>query len=151
MVMIDKLNERLIELLSENARQSSDALARKLNTSPATIRRRLRRLIQSGVLRIVAVADANKIGLPLTAVISLDVNHEKLDSAIKMLTDRPEVKWVSTTTGRFDIIIIARFASTDDLASFVQKELAKVEGLRDSETFVCLQISKGRFTGVSPH
>jgi Lrp/AsnC family transcriptional regulator for asnA, asnC and gidA len=149
MVIIDKLNERLIELLGENARQSSDVIARKLKTSPATIRRRLRRLLQSGVLRIVAVADANKIGLPLTAIIAMDVSHDKLDGVIEKLVNHPEVKWVSTTTGRFDIVAITRFASTEDLADFVQKELAGLEGLRDSETFVCLHIGKGRFTGIT--
>ena len=42
---------------------------------------------------------------------------------------------VSTTTGRFEVVVLARFGSTDGLYEFVQKELAEVEGLRDSEVF----------------
>ena len=145
MVIIDGLDERLIHLLENDARQSSEVLAAQLNTSPATIRRRVRKLIQSKVLRIVAVVDSSKVGLPLTAVIALDVAHEKLDSVTQMLVSRPEVKWISTTTGRFDILVMARFPSTDELSVFVQKELAKIEGVRDSETFICLHIGKGRY------
>lgn len=92
MVIIDGLDERLIHLLENDARQSSEVLAAQLNTSPATIRRRVRKLIQSEVLRIVAVVDSSKVGLPLTAVIALDVAHEKLDSVTQMLVSRPEVK-----------------------------------------------------------
>lgn len=145
MVIIDGLDERLIHLLENDARQSSEVLAAQLNTSPATIRRRVRKLIQSEVLRIVAVVDSSKVGLPLTAVIALDVAHEKLDSVTQMLVSRPEVKWVSTTTGRFDILVMATFPSTDELSVFVQRELAKIEGVRDSETFICLHIGKGRY------
>ena len=144
-VTINGLDERLIHLLENDARQSSEVLAAQLNISPATVRRRVRRLIQSGVIRIVAAVDSSKIGLPLTAVIALDVAHEKLDAVTEMLVRRPEVKWVSTTTGRFDILAMASFPSTDELSVFVQRELAKIEGVRDSETFICLHIGKGRY------
>ena len=142
---MDSLDKNLIELLARDARQSSEALAKQLNVSPATIRRRINKLIQSGVVRIVAVGDPNKIGFPLAAVICFDVAHEKLDSVMEMLANRREVRWVSSSTGRFDIIALARFHSTDELSDFMQKEMAHVEGLRNSETFVCLHVKKGRY------
>ena len=149
MAIIDSLDERLIKLLQEDAGQSSDVLAEQLKVSAATIRRRIRRLINSNIIRIGAVVDPGKVGLPLAAVIAIDVAHDKLDSAIQKLTHRPEVIWVSTTTGRFDIIALARFSSTDGLSKFVQNEMAKIEGVKDSETFVCLHMESKR-THYSP-
>ena len=146
--MTDSLDVKLIQLLEKDARQSSETLAKQLKVSSATIRRRIKKLIQSGVLRIVALVDPQKVGFPLMAIIAFDIAHEKLDSVIQMLADRPEVKYASTTTGRFDILTLAQFRSTEELSDFVQKELSNIEGLRDTETFVCLRVKKGRYIQV---
>ena len=143
--MLDNIDKQLIQMLQKDARQSSASLAKKLKVSPATIRRRMRKLLQSNVLRIVAAVDPTKIGFPLSALIAFDVAHEELNSAMKMLAGRPEVKWVSSATGRFDILALAWFQSTDELSDFMQKELAQLKGIRDSETFVCLHVEKGRY------
>ncbi len=147
---MDSLDGKLLRLLGQDARQSSDALASKLKVSAATVRRRIRVLLRRDVLRIVGVVDPNKVDLSLAAVIALDVDHEKLEAVVQELASRPEVRWISTTTGRFDIMAIARFHSTDELASFMQKEMAKLEGLRNSETFVCLHVEKGRYVPLDP-
>lgn len=139
---IDSLDERLIKLLQKDARRSSDVLAKQLKVSPATVRRRMRRLIQNGTMRIAAIADPAKIGLPLAVMIALHVEHDKLDSVVEQLYKRPEVGWLSSTTGRFDIMALARFPSTEGLSKFIQKEITEIEGIRDSETFVCLNIKK---------
>ncbi len=137
---MDLLDKQLIELLEEDARKSSDIIARKLKVSPATVRRRIRKLIQDGTMRIAAIVDPAKVGLPLAAILAIDVDHEKLESVIENLAKQPEINWFSTTTGRFDIIALARFPSTDALSQFVQKRLTKIEGVKDSETFVCLHM-----------
>lgn len=142
---IDALDEKLLQLLGKDAKQSSEALAKKLNVSPATVRRRVRQLLRNDTLRIVGVGDPQKVGFPLAAIIAIDVTHELLESVLNELAGRPEVKWVSTTTGRFDILALVRFRSTDDLSDFMQKTLAQMEGIRDSETFVCLRVAKGRY------
>jgi len=146
--MKDRLDERLVHLLEKDAAQSSEALAKQLSVSAATVRRRVRRLIQSGALRIVAVVDPNKVGFPLAAVIAFDVDHDKLDSVTQLLASRPEVRWVSTTTGRFDILVLVRFRSTNELSDFIQRELVDIEGVRGSETFICLDVKKGRYIQI---
>ena len=148
MSKLDATDERLIHLLEQNARQSSKVIAKQLGISPATVRRRIRKLVDSEVLCIAAAVDRNSIGYPLAAVIAFDVVHDKLESALKMLADRPEVKWVSTTTGRFDILALAWFRSTEELADFVENKMAKIDGVRDSETFICLRRGKGRLVPV---
>ena len=145
----DSVDKQLISLMGQDARQSSETLAKQLNLSSATVRRRLRKLTRSDLLHIVGVADPAKFGLPLAAVIALDVDHDKLESAMDELVSRPEIKWVSTTTGRFDMVAIAWFPSTDYLADFLKDELGKIEGVRDSETLVCLDVKKGRYTPLS--
>ena len=147
--MPDSLDEQLVRLLGQDARQNSETLAKQLKKSSATIRRRLRRLLRNKLLRIVGVVNPADFGFPVAAVITLDVSHDKLASAMEGLASQPEIIWVSTTTGRFDIIAFGRFASTDSLSKFLTDQLSKMEGVRNSETFLCLDVKKGRFVVLS--
>ena len=145
---LDALDEKLINVLKENARQSSEKLAKRLNVSPTTIRRRLKKLQRSGTVRMVALVDPVKAGLSLLTIIAFDVSHDSLDAAVQFLSEQPEVKWISTTTGRFDIMIEAAFHSTADLSDFLQKKLSSLRGLKDTETFVCLEVKKGKYISL---
>ena len=149
MSIIDSVDEQIVRLLGQDARQNSETLAKQLNLSSATVRRRLRKLIRSDLLRIVGVVDPASFGFPLIVMINLDVAHDKVELALEELSKQPEVRFVSTITGRYDIIAIARFRSTDCLSEFVTKELAKLEGIRDSETFICLEVRKGLRTPLT--
>ncbi len=146
MSMIDSVDEKIIQLLSRDAWQSSESLAKEINVSSATVRRRIKKLVKNGTLHVGAFVDPVKIGQPLAAVIALGVPHDKVEKVAQQLSSRPEVKWVSSMTGRFDILVFLRLSSTDELANFVQKELPKLEAIKSSETFICLHIHKGYYT-----
>ena len=141
----DSLDTQLIRLLEHDGRQSSRVLAKHLNASAATIRRRIRKLIQDDVIRIQAVFNPSKVGTGLSAIISLDVEPRNLETAVSRLVGHRNVEWLSITTGRFDIIAEVRFSSTDELYSFLQAEMPKIEGLKNTETFVCLHLVKAPY------
>ena len=143
MNIIDSVDKQIVRLLGKDARQDSETLAKQLNISAATVRRRLRKLTQSGLLRIVGVVDPASFGFSTLVMITLDVAPDKVELATEKLSKRPEVRFVSTITGRYDVMAIARFRSTERLSEFMTKDLGKLEGLRDSETFVCLEVKKG--------
>ncbi|MFC2048478.1 Lrp/AsnC family transcriptional regulator [Chloroflexota bacterium] len=147
--MPDSTDKKLVRLLGQNARQNSETLAKRLNISAATVRRKLRKLINSDALRIVGLVDPSKFGFPLAVMIALDIEHDKLELALDMLVNRPEVKWVSPTTGRFDIIAVASFPSTESFSDFMIKELAQMEGVKNSETFICLDVKKGHYGALA--
>ena len=139
---IDSLSKRLIKLLEKDARQNSEVLARQLGVSSATVRRRLRALIKGDAIRIVAVVNPDKLELPLAVVMGFDVVLEKLTSTAQALANLPQVKWVLTTTGRFNILALTLFSSLDELDKFLQTEIARIEGLKDSEVSICLRKDK---------
>ena len=145
MSIIDSKDKELVRLLGQNARQNSETLAKQLNLSAATVRRKLRKLIRSDVLRIVGLVDPDKFGFPLAVMIALDIDHNKLELAMEVLAKRSEIRWVSFTTGRFDVIAIARFPSTESFSDFMIKELSQMEGVKNSETFICLDVKKGHY------
>ena len=148
MSIVDSVDEQIARLLGQNGGQNSETLAKQLNISAATVRRRLRKLIRSDLLRIVGVVDPASFGFPVIVMITFDIVHDKVELATKKLSKLPEIRFVSTITGRYDVIATARFRSTKHLSEFMTKELAQLEGLRDSETFLCLEVKKGLRTSL---
>ena len=143
---IDQLDREIVKLLARDARMSGEKIARKLKTTPGTVRRRLHELLKNKVLHIVGVIDPVKFGYVLSAFIGFDVEHDKLNSALNNLTSRPEVSWISTTTGRFDLVCLVSLGSTQQLADFIEEVMAQIEGLRNCETFVCLRTTKPKWS-----
>jgi len=141
-MMLDSIDEQLINLLMKDARQSSGTLAKQLLVSSSSVRRRMKKLIDQGVIRIVALPEPGKLGLPLEAVIALDVEHDRLNSTMDALRKYPQVTWLAAVSGRFDIIAHALFPSTEELFKFMESEIGRMEEIKNSETFICLHVEK---------
>jgi Lrp/AsnC family transcriptional regulator for asnA, asnC and gidA len=149
MITTDSIDKQLVILLGQDARQSNEQLAKQLNISEATVRRRLRKLIQNDLLHIVGVVDPANFGLPIRVVITLDVIENKLESTLEEVNKQPEIRWVSTTTGRYDIIAGAGFPSLDSLSDFTSRVLAKMSGVKNSEMFILLKHKKGGYVHLA--
>ncbi len=80
MTNIDEIDNKLINLLEQDAWQTSEALAKALNISSATVRRRLKRLVRSGAIHAVAISSPGIIGARITTMIALNVSHENIDA-----------------------------------------------------------------------
>ena len=142
---MDEIDKRLVQLLEKDARQSSKELAKKLNISSATVRRRIGNLIKNNVIRFIAVVDPQRMGFPLAAIFSFKVDLEKLDLAIESLNSRPEVRWLSTNTGQYNVVAVAQFTSTDELSDFTRNEVSKIEGIKRFETSIILKREKAHY------
>jgi Lrp/AsnC family transcriptional regulator for asnA, asnC and gidA len=138
----DALDEQIVRLMGKDARQTTENIGAALKVSGATVRRRLKRLFEEDELRIVGVVKPADFGYVLAAVITMDVAQDKIEDVIEALSSRREVRWISPTLGRYDIIMGVRFRSMEALSEFMTQYLAKLDGVKDSETFVCLNDKK---------
>ena len=141
-MMTDLLDTQLIALLQKDANQTSEKLAEQLSVSPSTVRRRMKTLIGREVIRIVAIPEPKHVGLPLVAVVAFQLEHEKINSFLEVLGRREEVKCLYATSGRFDAIALMWFPSTEQLFEFMEKGIGKLEGIKTTETFICLHTEK---------
>jgi Lrp/AsnC family transcriptional regulator, regulator for asnA, asnC and gidA len=142
---IDHLDERIVRALGKDARQTSEDIAKELKVSSATIRRRFNKLITGGKLKVIGVVRPEDFGYTVSAVVTLRVKPELVKIVSDQLSKYPETIWVSTTTGRYDIICGIRFKNIDDLADFVTTGFGRLEGVKDSETFILLSEKKNTF------
>ena len=139
---IDLLDKQLIDLLMQNAHISSAALAKQLNVSSSTVRRRVKSLLEQGIIRIIATPDLYKLGLPVVAFISFEVSHEKIKSVLNTLSGYPQVAWMAATSGMFNVRSVWWVSSTEELYRLLESEIGKIDGITRIETSICLQIEK---------
>ena len=139
---MDDLDRKIIELLQINGRASNARIARDVGVSEGTVRRRLRRLVQDEIIRVVAVPDPEKMGLSTVALIGIQADPDKIDDVAARLADLPETQYVSLTTGSFDLFIWVALLSSEELGNFLRHRVGVIAGVRRTETFVNLVIVK---------
>lgn len=145
----DQLDRQIISMLQADGRCSNREIARTLGVPEATVRYRVRRLTDSGLLRITALVEPERLGYNLTAVISLQAEAERVPAIAGTLAEFPEVMYVVITTGEYDIILTATFLDREGLYSFLTQRLAKIPGVKRSNTAMGLEIVKRDFEWVS--
>jgi Lrp/AsnC family transcriptional regulator for asnA, asnC and gidA len=139
---MDDLDRKIIELLQINGRASNARIARDVGVSEGTVRRRLRRLVQDEIIRVVAVPDPEKMGLNTVALIGIQADPDKLDDVAEQLAALSETQYVSLTTGSFDLFIWVALLSSEELGNFLRHRVGVITGVRRTETFVNLVIVK---------
>jgi Lrp/AsnC family transcriptional regulator, regulator for asnA, asnC and gidA len=141
-VQLDRVERLMIALLQKNGRAGTQALARALDVSEVTARRKLRRLLNDGIVQIVAAVDPFQIGFESPVIIGLKIDRARIDAIAEELCEHPSIRFVAAATGNLDLIIEVVAASNHELAEFLLKYLAKIEGVLDTETSLVLRIYK---------
>ena len=139
---IDPIEQRLIEILQLDGRRSARDLAAESGVSELTARKKLRRLIESDIIRIVATVDPFDVGYETPAVIGLRVDPAVLERVAEEISQLPNVVYVAATTGSIDLIVEVMARTNQDLADFLLQHLSRIEGIRASETNLIIRIYK---------
>tara|TARA_Y100001960_G_scaffold307687_1_gene364244 strand:+ start:1013 stop:1453 length:441 start_codon:yes stop_codon:yes gene_type:complete len=139
---VDELDREIIAILQSNGRASNARIARRIGVSEGTVRRRLKKLIADGVIDIVAVVDAERLGYDTEALVGVQVDPDKVMEVAANLGELPESNWVAITTGTYDVFMWVTLQSADQLGAFLREKLGIVSGVRRTETFVRLSLPK---------
>ena len=139
---MDELDREIIAILQSNGRASNARIARRIGVSEGTVRRRLKKLIADGVIDIVAVVDAERLGYDTEALVGVQVDPDKVMEVAANLGELPESNWVAITTGTYDVFMWVTLQSADQLGTFLREKLGIVAGVRRTETFVRLSLPK---------
>jgi len=140
-VDLDNTDINLIEELQENARQKTGQLARKLGVSNATILRRMQRLVNNDVIRIVNMVDPFVLGYVGVATIGLKCHQEKIEDIASTIASYKEAQYVAISVGRYDIVTWVVFQKLSDLRRFIVK-LGNIPGVKDIETMIHYKLAK---------
>jgi Lrp/AsnC family transcriptional regulator for asnA, asnC and gidA len=148
-VAIDATDKAIIRALQVDGRISYADLALDVGLSPPAVRQRMQRLTDSGLLQIVAVTDPLKLGLPVMAMVGVNVDGDIRDVADRIAEVR-QVIYVVSTAGSFDLFVEVVCPDMDELFAVVNERLKGIEGVRTTESFVYFDIHTHRFTWDVP-
>ena len=132
---IDATNLAIIKQLRDG-RKSFKTIAEELSVSENTIRARVSKLVEEGVLEISGVVDPES--LPGHGVVMVGVKLQSMDLIKKgeEFSKLRGVVSVSVVTGRFDLILLVLLKEGFGLLEFYTEEVAKIKGVQSVETFV---------------
>ncbi len=135
----DTLDQQIIDILREENIPNS-AIAKKLGVVEGTIRQRLKKLKDAGVLKVCAVIDPEVLSNRQLGTVAVNVaNPSQLDAKAKEISQLESVLSASIVSGRYDIMVEVLVDSNSGLVHFLTEELAQIEGLTTSESFVFLR------------
>ena len=144
-VLLDEVNKAIIEQLQADGRRSYAAIAQAVGLSEAAVRQRIQRLLDAGVMQIVAVTDPLQLGFTRQAMIGINADGDLRDIADK-LAARPEADYVVITAGSFDILLEVVCEDDQHLLALLNDSIRSVPGVRGTETFVYLRLTKQSYT-----
>jgi len=98
--------------------------------------------LADGIIRVVATVDPFDVGYETPVIIGLKVQRSMLDAVADQLSRLPQVRYVGASTGRVDLIVEVVTRTNQDLAEFLLTDLARIEGITDSETNLIVRIYK---------
>jgi Lrp/AsnC family transcriptional regulator, regulator for asnA, asnC and gidA len=138
---VDDVGKRLIEELQQDGRRSYATLAKTVGLSEAAVRQRVQRMVDSGLMQVVAVTDPLQVGFHRQAMIGLRVEGDLVRVADE-LAKIDEVDYVVITAGSFDILLELVCEDDDHLLRVLSDRIRVLPGVRDTETFVYLRLAK---------
>ena len=142
---MDQLDRKIIQILQSNGRASNARIARDVDVSEGTVRRRLKALVQQGSIKIIALPDPEVLGYDTEALVGIQVDPDKIDEVAVLLVELKESSWVSVTTGSFDIFCWVTLPSSEELGNFLKAVVGTIPGVRRTETFVSLSVRKRNY------
>ena len=139
---LDDLDKAIIRCLQLDGRRPYAQIGRELKVPEATVRQRAERLISRRVVQIVGVTDPLAMGFQQPALIGLKVDANRLEEIAQKIAALDEVTYLVVTAGRFDLMCEVVCEDNDHLLRDLTEDLAKIRGIRSTETLVELRFVK---------
>ncbi|WP_328339929.1 Lrp/AsnC family transcriptional regulator [Micromonospora sp. NBC_00421] len=142
--LLDDVAKQIIEQLQEDGRRPYATIGKAVGLSEAAVRQRVQRLLDAGVMQIVAVTDPLQLGFPRQAMIGLRTDGD-LEAVADRLAEFDELDYVVITAGSFDLLAEVVCRNDAHLLEILQR-LRSVPGVLATEAFVYLKLRKQTYT-----
>ncbi len=139
---LDKVDCQMIHLLQKDGRMPNKSMSLELGISEFTVRRRLKRLLDNGVIKIVAVANPIDLGFDIAGNLKIKIDLKKADPVLNKLKKIDSLIWVAQTTGGTDIDVDFVARSLKDFHELIFKKISKIDGVQSIETSLMVNLVK---------
>ena len=142
---LDTVDRAIISALQIDGRMSYAELGPRVGMSQAAVRQRVNRLIDRGVMQVVAVTDPLSLGLSTQAVVGITVSGD-VRAVAAAVADLVEAEYVLITAGRFDVLAEVLCEDNDALLTLVNDRILQIDGVTSTEVSPVLKMEKLTFS-----
>ena len=142
---LDEVSKAIIEQLQEDGRRPYATIGKAVGLSEAAVRQRVSKLLETGVMQIVAVTDPLQVGFNREAMIGIEVDGD-MEAVADVLSEMDEISYIILTAGSFDIILEVVCEDDEALLEVINRQIRAIPGVRRTETFMYLKLRKQSYT-----
>jgi Lrp/AsnC family transcriptional regulator for asnA, asnC and gidA len=132
---IDDINMAIIKHLRDG-RRSFRNIADSLGLTENTVRSRVKKLMEGGVLEIAGLVNPESIPRHHTVIIGVKLGTADMFKKAELFSGLRGIVSVAVVTGRYDLMVTVLFNDDYSLEDFYTEEVARIEGVQSMETFV---------------
>lgn len=140
-IVLDAKDEQIIAELQTDGRRPYTQLGKAVGLSEAAVRQRVQRLIDAGVMQIVAVTDPLQLGLKRAAMVGVKVEGDIREAAEK-ISAFDEVVYVVLTAGPVDLLVEVVVPNDEALLVLLNDRIRRIPGVVSTETSIYLSLFK---------
>lgn len=139
---LDSVDRDIIAHLQYDGRVPFTDIAANLGISEGSVRRRVKLLVDEGVLQIVGIVEPQYLDWQAAAMVGISVQAGQIEAAAQKIAQFPEVTYLFMASGGFDLFVEIYCRDRDHFASFLSEKLHQVPGIERTETFMILKMYK---------
>jgi Lrp/AsnC family transcriptional regulator for asnA, asnC and gidA len=143
--ILDDVSKAIIEQLQQDGRRPYATIGKAVGLSEAAVRQRVSKLLETGVMQIVAVTDPLQVGFNREAMIGIEVDGD-MEAVADVLSLMDEISYIILTAGSFDIILEVVCEDDEALLEVINRKIRAIPGVRRTETFMYLKLRKQSYT-----
>jgi len=146
----DELDLAILELLRFDGRKPYTEIAHTLQVSEGTVRNRVARLMENGVMQIVGLIDPVRLGYDAPALIGVNVQNADVEEVAKHIAKFTEVSYLIMVSGGFDLVVEVICRDREHFTQFINQKLRKIPGVAQTQSFFILKTIKMAY-GADPY
>ena len=137
----DDVSKAIIEQLQEDGRRPYSTIGKAVGLSEAAVRQRVQKLVDTGVMQIVAVTDPMQIGFARQAMIAISATGD-VEAIADQLAKIDEVDYIVVTAGSVDLLVEVVVEDDEHLLRLVNGRIRTIDGVIRTESFLYLKLVK---------
>mgnify|MGYP000032304045 FL=1 len=142
---LDEVSKAIIEQLQQDGRRSYAAIGKVVGLSEAAVRQRVQRLVDSGVMQVVAVTAPLELGFARQAMVGVRCTGQ-LEPVADALAELEEIDYVVITAGSYDLLAEVVCESDEALLDLISHRIRNIPGVVATETFMYLKLRKQTYS-----
>jgi Lrp/AsnC family transcriptional regulator for asnA, asnC and gidA len=141
--MLDRIDLKILRILNENARKSFREIGRELGISEGTVRNRVKRLTEKGIITgFHASINPKNLGFEVVAILGLYIKPSKVEETLDKLKELDEIVELYQTTGEYDAVCIAILKDIESLGNFLAEKIYPLVNVNGCKVTLVLRTFK---------